>query len=217
MDKKSAAGASYNTGICHVMPCSIEEDMTAPTAVYFHPTLLPSEAMSDSCARVADDQGAAVMAAQFRGRGLLCAVDSPRTKPSGGAAAAAGGDELKANNDSRAKGGEPSSVAGRDGAGGATRPQPALSRLPSDMAGVVLASSTGMGGRTHRQDGDASTRPLRIVERFDHVYSWQHEHSVEKVVRDQCLGGAKADRCGLRAAQEWMKLADAVHAQIPLP
>lgn len=85
------------------------------------------------------------------------------------------------------------------------------------MTGVVLAASTG--GPARKRDGDAATnaRPLRVVERFDQVYSWQHEHSVEKVVRDQCLGGAKADRCGLRSAQAWMELAAAVHDEIPLP
>ena len=219
MDKKSSADASYNARVCHVMPCSIEEDMTAPTAVYFRPTPLPAEALSESCGRTADEHGAAIVAAQFRGRGLLCAVDSPSSKPDSpsGTAVAAGDNERKSN-DNRAEGGEPSSSADSDGS--TTRPRPALSRLPSGMTGVVLAASTGMGGRKkHPRDDDATanTRPLRVVERFDQVFTWQHEHSVEKVVRDQCLGGAKADRCGLRAARAWMELADAVHGEIPLP
>ena len=220
MDKKSSAGASYNARVCHVMPCSIEEDMTAPTAVYFRPTPLPAEALSESCGRTADEHGAAIVAAQFRGRGLLCAVDSPSSKSNApsGTAAATGDDGSTKSNDNSAEGGEPSSSADSDGS--TTRPRPALSRLPSGMTGVVLAASTGMGGRKkHPRDDDATanTRPLRVVERFDQVFTWQHEHSVEKVVRDQCLGGAKADRCGLRAARAWMELADAVHGEIPLP
>ncbi|KAL3799068.1 hypothetical protein ACHAWO_007408 [Cyclotella atomus] len=61
--------------ICHILPCSINEDMTAHTARYFHPTDLKSESTD------VDASGVKIMAAQFRGRGLLCVADDdvPRT------------------------------------------------------------------------------------------------------------------------------------------
>jgi hypothetical protein len=50
---------------CHILPCSIDEDMTAHTAKYFHLTALKDTS----------DNDVKTMAAQYRGRGLLCVAD----------------------------------------------------------------------------------------------------------------------------------------------
>lgn len=51
----------------------MDEDTTAHTARYFHPTALPKNEANKGTAEQNDH--ATIMAAQFRGRGLLCAVD----------------------------------------------------------------------------------------------------------------------------------------------
>lgn len=60
---------------CHILPCSLDADTTGYTARYFHPAALPeNEATNEGAAK--QNGHATIMAAQFRGRGLLCAVDN---------------------------------------------------------------------------------------------------------------------------------------------
>ncbi|KAL3794156.1 hypothetical protein HJC23_012863 [Cyclotella cryptica] len=69
--------ATVTGNSCHILPCSIEHDMTAPIAQYFHPTLLPQNAATTAVSPlVNEDDHKVMMAAQFRGRGLLCVADS---------------------------------------------------------------------------------------------------------------------------------------------
>jgi len=65
--------------ICHILPCSIDDDMTAYTARYFHHTPLPKNDGADDTTK--KDHNITIMAAQFRGRGLLCVTDTINEKP----------------------------------------------------------------------------------------------------------------------------------------
>eukprot|EP01082_Thalassiosira_pseudonana_P012436 g11495.t1 g11495 contig5:1006050-1006867(+) len=164
-----------NTNICHILPCSIDQDMTAPVGMYFHPTQLNlsgcgdnarsatgssegSEAADDVKEMTKNDDGSGgaeegthdavlIMAAQYRGRGLLCATDAP----------------------------EPTISNSND-----TRTTKVLSKLPSTMLGVALAPTNS---HTNNNNNNLKEQPLATIEHFSQIYNWQHEHDVEKVKR----------------------------------
>ncbi|KAL9184516.1 hypothetical protein ACHAXT_012486 [Thalassiosira profunda] len=171
--------------VCHVLPCSIEEDLTAPVAQYFQPTKLPDASLPSDARR--DDLH--LLGAQFRGRGLLCAVDPP--SPANASTAAAGEDETEA-----------------------ASPKVALSKLPPAVTGVVLAQSTSSAAVAPAKGAKAPpARPLKMVERFHHVYNWSHEHDAQRVVRER----HGSEKNGLSAALDWCSLAREVHDPIPVP
>lgn len=64
---------------CNILPCSIDADMTAHSARYFHPTILKNESGGDNATK----DEVTVIAAQFRGRGLLCIADDANQKADG--------------------------------------------------------------------------------------------------------------------------------------
>lgn len=163
--------ANHPGTVCHILPCSIEKDLTAPVAQYFRPTPLPATALprnlgSDNGADGAD-AAVTVMAAQFRGRGLLCAVD---------AATPAARDD----------------AAPSEEQGPASHARP--TELPSDLLGVVLAPSSSAAGLA---------RPLQVVEKFQHVFQWSHEHDVQQLLAER----RGSDKHGLAAVRGWCRLA----------
>ena len=179
--------------ICHILPCSIEEDITAPIAQYFHPTQLPAEALppqnnnnkNDGSPDIAkkDDNAVTIMAAQFRGRGLLCAVDSTD-------AAAQEGDDKS------------SSLS--------TNTIP-LSKLPPTIIGVALSQSSSSSNTTTTTTGNSDSKDppiqsLKVVETFNKIYNWSHEHDVQKVMRER----HGTDKYGLNAVLQWCDLAHEV-------
>ena len=156
-----------NGNICHILPCSIDEDLTAHTAQYFHPTpLSKNEAEKDP----EKNDDTTIMAAQFRGRGLLCAVDNDVDEV----------DAPKQYSDNQSK-------------------------LPDGMRGVAL--SPFPSHITSGSNGENS-RSLKVVESFSQIYSWQHEHDIQKIKTARCEGGN--DKVGLRAVLGWCELAHAV-------
>eukprot|EP00579_Thalassiosira_antarctica_P010418 CAMPEP_0201924892 /NCGR_PEP_ID=MMETSP0903-20130614/13882_1 /ASSEMBLY_ACC=CAM_ASM_000552 /TAXON_ID=420261 /ORGANISM="Thalassiosira antarctica, Strain CCMP982" /LENGTH=201 /DNA_ID=CAMNT_0048462483 /DNA_START=24 /DNA_END=629 /DNA_ORIENTATION=+ len=192
------SNSNGNGTVCHILPCSIEEDITAPIAQYFHPTPLPDNAMPNngSDGDTTNDH-VTIMAAQFRGRGLLCAVDASSsatnaTEGRGSASAAASCDE-----------GSPSS-----------KQTMTLSKLPSTIMGVALSqSSSNKSSTATTSSKDPPTQSLKVVETFQHVYNWSHEHDVQKVMRER----HGSDKCGLNAVLGWCDLAHEVHDPIPVP
>ena len=190
--------ASRPGTVCHVLPCSIEEDLTAPVAQYFHPTPLPASSLPRSnlaptqTASDSDDgtKKMTIMAAQFRGRGLLSAVDSPAQAP----------DDVD---------GDASRPPSCEDAGGASRP---LSRIPSHMLGVVLSPSSGPI-KTETPSDTVPTKPLRVMAKFEHIYNWKHEHDVRKVMAEP----QENDKHGLNAVLGWCDLARAVSWQMFFP
>ena len=200
--QQSAASNSGKVSgtVCHVLPCSIDEDLTAPIAQYFHPTELPADALPRKNGAPDDEANTTdytIMAAQFRGRGLLCEVDSP----SSGA------------NDAEAKSeGAPSDdTTSCDDDTSPLKSKPiTLSKLPSNMIGVALSQSSSNHGvkssTTTNSSKDPPTQPLKVIETFQHVYSWDHEHDVQKVVRER-YGD---DKHGLNAVLGWCDLAHEV-------
>ena len=154
-----------NGNICHILPCSLDEDVTAHTAQYFHPTPLPkNEAEKD--AKNNDD--IAIMAVQFRGRGLLCAVDDVDE------------DAPKEYSDNQSK-------------------------LPGGMRGIALSP---FPSHTKNGSNDENSRSLKVVESFSQIYSWQHEHDIQKIKMSR--GERGNDKVGLKAVLGWCELAHAV-------
>ena len=190
----NAANNKRNAGtICHVLPCSIDQDITAPIAQYFHPTPLPAEAMpkvvsntnaaeeGDTTAAANDNGAVRIMAAQFRGRGLLCAVD----------------------NDAH-------DVSREDGT--PNKPTTTLSKLPSNLIGVALSpsnSNTSTKSHQNTSSKDPPTQSLKVLETFQHMNTWSHEHDVQKVMRERHNG---SDKYGLNAVLGWCELAHDVSA-----
>ena len=180
--------------ICHILPCSIEEDITAPIAQYFHPTQLPAEALppqnnnnkNDGSPDIAkkDDNAVTIMAAQFRGRGLLCAVDCTN-------AAAQEGDDKSSTLSTN------------------TIP---LSKLPPTLIGVALSQSSSSSNTTtttasnNNSSKDPPIQSLKVVETFNKIYNWSHEHDVQKVMRER----HGTDKYGLNAVLQWCDLAHEV-------
>ncbi len=198
--------ASTDSGtVCHILPCSIEEDITAHIAQYFHPTPLPAAVLpkknGDDTAKKIDD-ATIIMAAQFRGRGLLCAVDIP---PSAAAAEEGSPESNDAN-------GTPSSKPTEEDVFSAPLP---LSKLPPNIVGAVLAQSSTGGHTTTTttttsNSNDPPVRSLNVVESFRHVYHWSHEHEAERVARER----RGNERCGLNAALGWCDLAREVRVRV---
>ena len=195
--------------ICHILPCSIEEDITAPIAQYFHPTQLPAEALplqnntnNEGSSDIAkkDDNAVTIMAAQFRGRGLLCAVDSTNssTTTENGVVddAAAQEDDNKSSQST-------------------TNTIP-LSKLPPTLIGVALSQSSSSSSNTtttttttansNNNSKDPPIQSLKVVETFNKIYNWSHEHDVQKVIRER----HGTDKYGLNAVLQWCDLAHEV-------
>lgn len=195
--------------ICHVMPCSIDENLTAPIAQYFKPTPLPDAALpkmtkqhgapddddNDDCNnKYTTKNDVTIMAAQFRGRGLLCAVDSPTAS-------------------SKTEHGTTSSFVEE----GASPPHTPLSKLPSNIIGVALSQSTtnrtaaGISTQSSKannnsKDDNTPMQSLKVTETFNEIYNWNHEHDVSKVTRERHGN----EKYGLNAVLGWCELAHAV-------
>ena len=213
---------------CHVLPCGMDKDLTAPIGRYFHPTpiysvlgrgagsehsrtldlvkiilgdekdnststtmMSPEEEGDDTKKEEVGKGGAEevevamVLAAQFRGRGLLCITDSQKT----------------------------TTTTTTTTTSTTTTP---LSELPPDMMGVVFSSSLSSapsssfgGGKTNK------TVSLRPIETFRSLCSWSHEHDPRKVMGDR-LKDHGDDRIGLSAALSWRDLAREIHDPIPI-
>ena len=217
---------------CHVLPCGMDKDLTAPIGRYFHPTpiysvlgrgagsehgrtldlvkiilgdendnststtmMSPEEEGDDTKREVekvevgkggAEVEVAMVLAAQFRGRGLLCITDSKKTTTTT-----------------------------------STTTTP-LSELPPDMMGVVFSSSlssapsSSFGGGKNTMTNE--TVSLRPIETFRSLCSWSHEHDPRKVMGDRHKNGRGHgdDRIGLSAALSWRDLAREIHDPIPI-
>lgn len=84
-----------------------------------------------------------------------------------------------------------------------------FSTLPTCMMGVALAQASSQVA-AHSQDGSnvENPRPLRVMETFNQLYNWQHEHDVDKVKRSMREGGS--DKVGLKAVLGWCELSHAV-------
>lgn len=185
---------STNGNICHILPCSIDEDITAPIGQYFKPTALPNEMVhkkidkNDGAPEEEDEdnnkKNVTIMAAQFRGRGLLCAVDSPTSSSTD-----SGSSEEEDYNTTSSK--------------------PILSKLPSNIIGVALSAQSGTNNNSTSASSNSknpSMQPLKVVETFNEVYNWSHEHDVQKVMRER-YGN---DRYGLNAVLGWCDLSHEV-------
>ncbi len=202
--QQSAASNSgkVNGTVCHILPCSIDEDLTAPIAQYFHPTELPADALPKKNGSPDDDNANtkdyAIMAAQFRGRGLLCAVDSPLSGT---------------NDDAHGEGAPSDDATCVDDTTSSSKQQSkpiTLSKLPPNMIGVALSqSSSHHGGKSTAATNpskDPPTQPLKVIETFQHVYNWNHEHDVQRVTRERY----GSDKHGLNAVLGWCDLAHEV-------
>ncbi len=195
------ANSRAKGNICHILPCSIDQDGIAPIAQYFHPTPIdataeftvtttkPPDVGNGNEENIHNDNdernGKMVMAAQFRGRGLLCLADRLPE------------------------------VSARDQK---TRP---ASTLPDSIKGVIFVPGSGdhiniidNNNLRNFMDTDKNIRqeqqqqPLKVVERFQQIYNWQHEHDETKVWERHESG--KNDRYGLNAVLGWCALSHAV-------
>ena len=174
-----------NSGtVCHILPCSLCNDITAPIGQYFHPTRLPADALPKTKdGDAANDETVSIMAAQFRGRGLLCAVDAPKSFTTDDESKVSEGDDAPTT----------------------------LSKLPRNIMGVALSQSTPSRGATSSNAGGTGgssedhppMQSLKVVETFQHVYNWRHEHDVHRVMRER----HGSDKYGLNAALGWCELA----------
>ncbi|KAL7453521.1 hypothetical protein ACHAWC_009142 [Mediolabrus comicus] len=209
----SSSSSQTRGGVCHILPCSIDEDITAPVAQYFHPTTLPSQGNNN------DKNDVTIMAAQFRGRGLLCATDGPQEEEVDGSNDAGDcvdltNNEVQSNNDDTTAN-ETSSLSHK-------RP---LSKLPSTMVGVVfnnrqhsMNNTTGSINKSHDSNNsnkDPPMQPLTTIEKFHKIYNWRHEHDETKIMRENRFGGSEKE--GLNAVLGWCELSHAIHDPIPLP
>ena len=198
--------------ICHILPCSIDEDITAPVAQYFHPTPLPSQGNNDK-------NDVTIMAAQFRGRGLLCATDGPQEEVDGfndaGDCVDLTNNKVQSNNDDTSANDTSSLLLSHK------RP---LSKLPSTMVGVVfnnrqhsVNNTTGSINKSHSNNSnkDPPMQKLTTIETFSKIYNWRHEHDETKIMRENQFGGSEKE--GLNAVLGWCELSHAIHDPIPLP
>ena len=180
--------------VCHILPCSIDQDFTAPTAQYFHPTPIenaksPNEVAIDaSDASNAPNEDVTIMAAQFRGRGLLCAVDTPQNTSSSN-------DASRQQSPSRRK----------------------LSTLPPTLVGVAFeracADAVNVARSSATRDQEPLlpvSQPLQVVETFQHLYHWHHEHDASKVRMSELYKSDRDCKYGLNAVLEWCDVSHAV-------
>ena len=181
-------------------------------AQYFHPTPLPSQSNNN------DTNDVTIMAAQFRGRGLLCATDGQEevadTNDAGDCVDLTN-NEVQSNNDDTA--------ANDTDASSSSHKRP-LSKLPSTMVGVVfnnrqhsVNNTTGSINKSHSNNSnkDPPMQPLTTIEKFSQIYNWRHEHDETKIMRENRFGGSEKE--GLNAVLGWCELSHAIHDPIPLP
>ena len=137
------------------------------------PPSIHSESSSSSSSPIVEDakknDDITIMAAQFRGRGLLCALDNDVDE-----------DAPKEYSDNQTK-------------------------LPHGMRGVALSS---FPSHTKSGSNDENSRSLKVVESFSQIYSWQHEHDIQKI--KMSIGERGNDKVGLKAVLGWCELAHAV-------
>jgi hypothetical protein len=250
--RRDSGGGGGGT-ICHILPCSIDQDITAPIAQYFHPTPLltsPKGQMQQqqpkkkdgttSSSNVGDD-GIKVMAAQFRGRGLLCVVETPTPPPSSLLSVSQALETTVCTKISNVKNyhSDPSTelLPLCNDADKQQRCANTLSKLPSNIMGVVLSpSSSNTSAATTNNHHHLSSsyhgtttntipdttipknnmQSLKTIETFDHVYNWQHEHDVQKVITMNEQDHHDKKKYGLSAALEWCDLAKSIHDPIPV-
>ncbi len=209
-----AASGGIVGNICHIVPCSIDEDITAPVAQYFHPTPLTTPQSNSTNGDSKDDENdVTIMAAQFRGRGLLCATDANIENSSNDTVAGDSCIDLTKQDQSTANGDEADNSSARTLSQSYKRP---LSKLPSSMVGVVFNNTqAGTNNKKYSNNKDPPMQPLTTIETFSHVYNWKHEHDETKVRRESRFGGS--DKEGLNAVLGWCDVAHAVHDAVPLP
>jgi len=226
MSSSSQTRASGGGTICHILPCSIDEDITAPVAQYFHPTPLTTthNNPADGDSKDSSTSDVTIMAAQFRGRGLLCATDAKHESSSNDIATGKVYVDLTNQGQSTADGeaantDDPSSTSLSPLKQSYKRP---LSKLPPTMAGVVFnhtQTSTNNQHKNHNNNNnnnkDPPMQPLTTIETFSHIYNWRHEHDDTKVLRESTFGSS--DKEGLNAVLGWCDVAHAVHFAVPLP
>lgn len=220
-DGRSVVGSGT---ICHVLPCSIDQDITAPIAQYFHPTPLDVTTPSSTTTSTV------IMAAQFRGRGLLCAVDAPKSSLT---VSEEGPTTSTATTTSTsASGSTLISSINNNNDDDECATSTTLSKLPSNIMGVVLTPTSSNSYSTasttihrtatnHHTTSDNSIptimqQPLKAIETFQHIYNWQHEHDVPKVLLQQ-QQQANTEKYGLNAVREWCDLSQSIHDPIPVP
>ena len=199
--------------ICHILPCSIDEDITAPVAQYFHPTTVSTSTHSPKNEVSKDgERDITIMAAQFRGRGLLCATDAVHGEDSIDLTKEGG---QSTNNGKTTDNIDPSSTA--DSSPSEQSHKRPLSKLPSTMIGVVFnnTQTSNINNHSNHNKKDPPMQPLTTIETFSHVYNWRHEHDETKVMRESRFGSN--DKEGLNAVLGWCDVAHAVHDAVPLP
>jgi len=222
MESSAVASTKHNdersmatTTICHILPCSIDQDITAPIAQYFHPTTLNLDNILPNVNKKKKDASTTtttttttttntVMAAQFRGRGLLCAVDTPASLLASSATTTIANDNSIQVDDSKS-----SSNANEEGM--TMTATTTLSKLPSNVMGVVLAPSSS-SSTTTATTTTTTTNNLKVIETFHEIYNWQHEHDVQKVILESRQ--LNNEKYGLHAVQEWCDLAQSIHDPI---
>lgn len=181
--------------VCHALPCSVNEDMVAPIGRYFYPTPLSATTESNRLRteneKEEHDEQPAVVAAQFRGRGLLCAVNNRDRNQDSSSSSAMTSPSFTTS--------LPSDVAGV----------------------VLTSKSIGAAAATNDEyTGSERGQELQVAESFRHLYEWRHEHDPSKVTRalgGDGLYHRKSSKGGLEAAIEWCQLARAVHEPIEVP
>ena len=183
-------------------------------AQYFHPTPLPSSQGNND-----NKNDVTIMAAQFRGRGLLCATDGPQEEVVDGSNDA--GDCVDLTNNNEVQSNNDDTTANDASSLSHKRP---LSKLPSTMVGVVfnnrqhsVNNTTGSINKSHSNNSnkDPPMQTLTTIEKFSYVYNWRHDHDETKIMRENRFGGSEKD--GLNAVLGWCELSHAIHDPIPLP
>jgi hypothetical protein len=219
MESSAVASTKHNdersmatTTICHILPCSIDQDITAPIAQYFHPTMLnldnilPDKKQKD--ASTTTTTTTTVMAAQFRGRGLLCAVDTPASLLASSTTTIANDNSIQGDDSKSSNANEEGMTTTAMTATTTTT----LSKLPSNIMGVVLSPSSSSSTTTATTT--TTTNNLKVIETFHEIYNWQHEHDVQRVIFESRQ--LNNEKYGLHAVREWCELAQSIHDPIPV-
>lgn len=221
----SGGGIGGNT-VCHILPCSIDEDITAPVAQYFHPTPVTTPQNTSTInadSKNNDASDVTILAAQFRGRGLLCATDANREGSSNDISTGedcvdlTSQEQQQSTTDGDAVNTATSASTSSPLVQSYKRP---LSKLPSTMVGVVFNNTQSSANNNQHNNHnnnhkDPPMQPLTTIETFSHIYNWRHEHDESKVMREGRFGGS--DKEGLNAVLGWCDVAHAIHDSIPLP